>query len=253
LTFGEVAADFDRVRLGYPDALVDDVLAYGGLPATGRRALEVGAGTGKATLAFAARGVPVVAVEPDAAMAGVLARHVAGRPVRIVASTFEEYRPEEEFGLLFSADSWHWTDPGRRWPLAARVLAAGATLALFWNFEHLDEADRRESMMDIFATLAPTVVVEPPPAPADLLTVWPGDELAAVGDFTDLAARAYPSRVTFAGSDYLTHLSTRSQIRMLDEPVRRRLLADLAGVFADPVPVTVHTVLYLARRRPRAA
>ena len=52
----------------------------------------------------------------------------------------------------------------------------------------------------------------------------------------------------WSGPDYLTHMWTRSQIRMLTEPVRVRLRAALADVFADPVPLAVPTVLYLARR-----
>lgn len=45
--FGEVAGEYDRIRPGYPDQLFDDVIAYAALGS--RQALEVGAGTGKAT------------------------------------------------------------------------------------------------------------------------------------------------------------------------------------------------------------
>ena len=58
LTFGVVAELYDRMRPSYPLALVDDVLAFAGVG----RALEVGAGTGKATVLFAARDVEVVAL-----------------------------------------------------------------------------------------------------------------------------------------------------------------------------------------------
>ena len=51
LSFGAVASAYERYRPGYPDELVDEVLAYAGRPV--RTALEVGAGTGKATRAFA--------------------------------------------------------------------------------------------------------------------------------------------------------------------------------------------------------
>src|SRR2546430_7122914 len=132
--FGEVADVYDRVRPGYPDALVDDVLGYA--QADPAPALEVGAGTGKATAAFAARSVPVTAVEPDAAMAAVLARRVADTPgVTVVVSSFEEYPPPQRFGLLFSADAWHWMDPAVRWQRAAAALREWGTLALFWHEE----------------------------------------------------------------------------------------------------------------------
>ena len=99
--FGQVADVYDRVRPEYPTQLVDDVLGYAdGAPAP---ALEIGAGTGKATAAFAARSLPVTALEPDPAMAAVLRRQVAG--VTVVVSSFEEYEPPHRFGLVFCADA----------------------------------------------------------------------------------------------------------------------------------------------------
>ena len=49
--FGEVAEQYERTRPGYPDELFDTVMRFGELEA-GDRALEIGAGTGKATRGF---------------------------------------------------------------------------------------------------------------------------------------------------------------------------------------------------------
>ena len=65
LVFGQVAERYERVRPSYPQALVDEVVEL----AVGGPALEVGAGTGKATVMFARRGLTVHAVEPSAEMA----------------------------------------------------------------------------------------------------------------------------------------------------------------------------------------
>ncbi len=247
-TFGEVAEDFDRVRLGYPEALVDDVLAFCGSALHGRSALEVGAGTGKATRAFVARGVPVVAVEPDEAMAAILNRHV-GDVVRIERVGFEEYEPEDAFGLLYSADAWHWIRPPVRWALAGRALAPGGVLALIWNNARIDDRVLRQSMVDVLGEITPGIVIEDDMVTEDrLLRVWPGTELVGQPDFEDVEARLYQSRVTMSGADYLTHMWTRSQVRMLAEPVRGRLFAALADVFDRIVPLTVDAGLYLARR-----
>ena len=249
-TFGEVAADFDRVRLGYPEALVDDVLAYCGPALHGRLAVEVGAGTGKATRAFVARGVSVVAVEPDDAMAAILSRHL-GDAVRIVRAEFEEYEPEEAFGLLYSADAWHWIRPQVRWALASRALEPGGSLALFWNNARIDDPPLRQSMVDVVGEIAPSIGIEDDPVTKDgLLHVWPGTELVGQSDFEDVDARLYQSYLTMSGVDYLTHMWTRSQIRMLAEPVRARLFEALADVFDRTVPLTVEAGLYLARRAP---
>lgn len=77
LAFGEVAEQYDRTRPSYPDALVDDVLALAPTDHGAARALEVGAGTGKATVMFAARGASVVALEPSPEMAAIAERNTA--------------------------------------------------------------------------------------------------------------------------------------------------------------------------------
>ena len=107
LTFGSVADRYERYRPTYPTALIDDVVAL--LP--GQRLVEIGAGTGKATRLWAARDLDITAVEPDAAMAAVLARQCADQPrVRIVVASFESWQPDGRYDGLVAAQSWHWTD-----------------------------------------------------------------------------------------------------------------------------------------------
>jgi SAM-dependent methyltransferase len=248
--FGEVADEYDRIRPGYPSALVDEVLAYAEL--RGAAALEVGAGTGKATLAFAERGVTLTSVEPDQAMAAVLARRVAGHPdVAVQVCAFEEFVPRRPYGLLFSAQAWHWTDPEVRWTRAASALTPGGALALFWN------ADRPASV-EVFEALralhrAHGVDVEPGHdlmTPDMLATAWPRTDLAALADFTDLSERLYAGERTLSSVDFVAYLSTQSPYLLLDEYVRRRLLAAVVELLGERITLTVQTSLFLARRRP---
>lgn len=254
LVFGEVAEEYDRVRPPYPAALIDDVLDYSRITHGDRRALEVGAGTGRATVAIAARGVPVVAVEPDDAMAGVLAQRAERLPgVRIVRSSFEGFRPAETFGLLFSAEAWHWTAPETRWSLAAAALADHAALALFWNTERIAEPALRSAVLRVIAEHAPSVVVQDDPVTAgQVWDRWPGDELSGTALFGDLTSRHYRLCRTMPKADYLGLAQSRSQFRMLPPPVQRDLLAALTDLFGDEVPLEIDTALLLARRHPRA-
>ncbi|MBB4693637.1 alpha/beta hydrolase [Paractinoplanes abujensis] len=251
--FGEVPGEYDRVRPAYPLTLVDDVLSYGPSGPGGRRALEVGAGTGRATVPFAAAGMPIVVVEPDDAMADVLERRVSSLAgVDVVRDSFEGFRSDEKFGLLFSAEAWHWTRPGTRWSQAADLLADGATLALFWNTERIAEPGLRTSMLEVLARHAPAVVVNDEAVTADQVWHrWPGDELSQLAGFEGRTSRHYLSRRSVAARDYLGLTRTRSQFRMLPPPVRRDVLAGLTQLFADEVPLEVHTTLLLARRSLR--
>ena len=79
-----VAADvYDRSRPAYPPAAVDWLVEH-----VGGDVVEIGAGTGRLTLALAARGVRVVAVEPVAAMRERLTGAVAG--VEVIDATAED-------------------------------------------------------------------------------------------------------------------------------------------------------------------
>jgi protein-L-isoaspartate O-methyltransferase len=73
-TFDQAAELYERARPGYPPALFDDLAGLAGM-GPGSRVLEIGPGTGQATLPLAERGCRVMAVElgPD------LATRVGGR------------------------------------------------------------------------------------------------------------------------------------------------------------------------------
>jgi SAM-dependent methyltransferase len=135
LVFGEDAELYDKARAAYPASVVDDVLAFVGFEASQVRALEVGAGTGKATKSFARRRVEIVALEPSVTMAAVARGNCEGfANVRVEVTSFEDWPLEAAaFHLVFAAQSWHWVDREVRGAKAADALVQGGTLALLWH------------------------------------------------------------------------------------------------------------------------
>ena len=125
--FGEVAGDYADVRAGYADELVTAVFDYlGRVP---ERVVEPGAGTGKATEAFAARGVPVTCVEPDPAMARVLRGRLPG--VEVAVCRFEDWVPPAGgVPLLICAQAWHWLDDRLYAGIAEVVDARGGVVGV---------------------------------------------------------------------------------------------------------------------------
>lgn len=130
-TFGEDAERYDRRRPGYPFELFDDLAVLAQLHA-GCRVLEIGCGTGQATLPLARLGCTIVAVELSARMAAIARRHLAGFPTaQVVTSAFEDWPlPASGFGTVLSATAFHWIDPGIRVIKAADALDPDGTLAL---------------------------------------------------------------------------------------------------------------------------
>ena len=75
--FGRTAREYELGRPGWPEELLDQVVAELGLAADAE-VLDLGAGTGKLTRALVPRFARVVAVEPDDAMRAVLEEVVPG-------------------------------------------------------------------------------------------------------------------------------------------------------------------------------
>ncbi|GHF46194.1 hypothetical protein GCM10010359_55830 [Streptomyces morookaense] len=128
LSFGAIAEAYERFRPGYPEELFDLVMTYAGRPV--RTALEIGAGTGKATRLFAEHGVTVTATEPDAAMLAELNKTVSEN-VTTVRVAFEDLRPGETYGLVYAAAALHWTRPEDRWSRVAALLEPEGVFASF--------------------------------------------------------------------------------------------------------------------------
>ncbi|HEY0240880.1 MAG TPA: methyltransferase domain-containing protein [Friedmanniella sp.] len=249
LVFGRAADAYDRYRLGYPDAVADLTLAYARSPVA--TALEVGAGTGKATALFAGRGVAVTACEPDAAMAALLRRATTGLPVEVVLSTFEGLGPAGgPYDLLFSASAWHWTDPATRWDRTAALVRSGGTVALFGS----GRAGSRlvdPALQDAVATVRATVIPDETRAteargPSG--TWWPGSELEADVRFTDVEEQDLPRVVRRTRAEHLAVLGTLSAYLQLAAADRDALLARIGDVLPDEVDVDATVRLHLARR-----
>jgi SAM-dependent methyltransferase len=249
--FREVADLYDRVRPGYPEALVDDVLGLSGLPAP--RLLEVGAGTGKATAAFAARGLEIVALEPTAEMAAVAVRNTAAFPaVAVEVATFEEWGGAGAgFDVVLAAQSWHWLRPVVRCQKAHEHLRPGGILAVFWNLPVWEDGGLRSELDAAYERHAPALSRSgtfPVLQPRDMSSI--GDELRASGLFGPTTLRSYRWAMHYPLERFLDLMSTHSDHRMLAEQDRRALLEAVAEVLerrGGGCRIVYETRLYVAR------
>jgi SAM-dependent methyltransferase len=247
LSFGAVAAAYERFRPGYPAGIADRVLAYAQRPI--RTALEIGAGTGKATRAFTGRGITITATEPDPAMLAELRRHVPADVITVQAA-FEDLRPTETFGLVFTAAALHWTEPVGRWPRMAALLESGGVFASFGGQTQLTDEAVREAVR---AARAPFVaddsIPSPDGTPPDSQMQWPGTELQRSDWFADVRQAVVVRRLTMSARDYVGHLSTVSAYLQLETPQQEQVLGQIMRVLPKQVNVTADITVHLARRR----
>lgn len=256
LIHDRVAQGYDRARPGYPSALFDDIASYTGL-AEGARILEIGCGTGQATLPVARRGYAIDCVEPGAQMAKIARANLADFPAVTVACVdFERFSaPSASYDLLLSATAFHWVDPEIRFRKAHDLLQPGGALALFWHRPVQTEASKafNEAAQHIYRALAPELTSDhiEPPAPSRAATEYE-DLIPGSGCFADLEILKYYVASRYNAGEYVDLLATFSDHQTLKASKQQRLLTEIAALIDDAFAgaVTRETVvlLYLARR-----
>jgi SAM-dependent methyltransferase len=226
-TFEEVAELYDRARPSYPAQVFDDLVDLTGL-SQGARLLEIGPGTGKATLALAERGFRITCVELGEQLAAIARRNLAAFPaVEVVNAPFETWQPAGRvFDAVVAFTAFHWIDPGVRYEKSAALLGEGGALAVVATQHVLPPGGDRffAEVQEDYEAVVPddekTKAGGPPPPDAvrDLR-----GEIEPSGLFGPVSVRRHLWDVTYTADEYIAVLDTYSGHRALDDERRRRL------------------------------
>ena len=221
------------------------MLAYAGRPVA--TALEIGAGTGKATRVFTSHGVRVTATEPDAAMLAELRRQVPG--VITVRAAFEELPLTTTYDLVYAAAALHWTRPEGRWERVAALLEPGGVVASFGAPRDLADPVVEEALR-VAGTpwLQEVDVPSPDGTPEDSTLQWPSTELVRSELFTDVTQVVLEQRTTVSARDYVGLLSTVSAFLVLEPADREAALDSILAALPAEVDVVGDIRLHLARK-----
>lgn len=226
-TFDQVAQLYDHVRPHYPEQLVRDVETLAHLKSSAL-ILEIGAGTGIATLPFARLGYKITAVEMGSELACVARANLAAfANVQVITNTFEGFElPDCRFDLVMSATAFHWLDPNLRWTKSAAALCAGGYIAVF-RYLHVAGGDR-----DFFQQYQHCFQKHLPGAESNFELPEIDDyrpaiafELEECGLFGTPEVRTYIIEKTYTREHYLRLLSTYSDHLIHEKPVREKFLA----------------------------
>jgi SAM-dependent methyltransferase len=247
LSFGAVAEAYERFRPGYPAGLFDVVMTYAGQQV--RTALEIGAGTGKATRLFAQRGITVTATEPDAAMLAELRKHVPAS-VKTVQAAFEDLRPGGGYGLVYVAAALHWTSPEGRWSRMAALLEPGGVFASFGGPVRLADPVVEQAVRAARAPfLESDEVPSPDGTPAEHDMQWPGTELQQSEWFADVRQSVIARHVTMSAREYVGYLSTVSAYLELPGSAQAQVYSRIMQVLPESVEIAADITVHLARAR----
>lgn len=236
--FNESATLYDAIRPAYPQALIEAVLQIANLPASGR-ILEIGGGTGKATVPFAAAGYSLLFLEPGHKLAEVAARNLHSYPnVTIQEVTFEAWPVEESaFDLVIAAQSFHWIPTELGFTKAAQCLKPGGHIALFWNLSPDIEGPDEElwaEVQKVYFDRAREIYAEQGATPLTLQVEELSKELQAnKGNWSKVEIRQFPWTSRYDTEQYIQLLNTYSNHLALPTERRKHLHEGIAQVIDE--------------------
>jgi ubiquinone/menaquinone biosynthesis C-methylase UbiE len=229
-SFDRVAAEYERVRPDYPEALLD-LLPLG----ADSSVLDLGAGTGKLTRLLVGRYAHVTAVEPLENMRRVLESMV---PEAESLPGAAESIPLDDASVdgVFAGQAFHWFANDTAVSEIARVLRPGGVLCLAWN----EPEEPLPLPADYVAYLARLHA----PALEAVRNAPPWSELIARGPFGEVHETAVPHEQVQDREEVLTFAQTVSWVAHRPEAERARIAADLdrmlgEGPFTFPLRTNV--------------
>ena len=257
-SFDAWADEYDRYRPTYPDQLFAFMTRELELPGTPRVA-DLGAGTGRASIAMAALGWRVTAVEPGGPMLDVLRARAAdeGLLIEAVQATAEATGlPAAAFDLATAAQAFHWFDKPAALAEMARVVRPGGGLALFWNVRDEERSPfvaEYHRILERFGGVAEGKYLQAGRASGRSST---RAALEAAEGFTAPELHELHHALSATANGFIGMAFTASYIRALDPEAQERFRTETLDLLArhghrgdDPFTVPYRVDLWTARRR----
>lgn len=220
LKFNEDAENYDKARPAYPTELFDDIIAYSNINEKSN-ILEIGIGTGQATLPFLSLGCNVTAVELGSDLAEyVRAKFSNYQNLYVINADFIEADLKSgSYDLIYCATAFHWLPQEEAYNKIKKLLKPNGTLALFWNHPFPNRRDDEVNMAN------KRVYDKYRPSDKPLTEFSEKDlekhrtELEQNG-FTSVEAKLYKRTRTLSSQEYIALINTYSDHRALPDDIR---------------------------------
>jgi ubiquinone/menaquinone biosynthesis C-methylase UbiE len=233
LSFGRVAALYDRVRPDYSQESLDRAQEALELEASAH-VLDLAAGTGRLTHELARRFARVIAVEPDEAMRELISDG------EVLAGTAEAIPlADSTVDAVFVGEAFHWFDAERAVPELVRVLRPRGGVALFSNTWWETDPPLPEGALELLRV--------PYVASGRAATVETWRETFARSAFEPLRDETFAWELSVDREMLLSLYQTTSSIAALPEDARAALVAGLRPLLAGPYVLPIRVELTWTR------
>jgi len=235
--------NYDKIRWDYPDELYADIFEYSG--AGHKTALEIGAGTGKATVPILNAGYDVTAVEMGKNMSAfMLEKFKEYTNFNVITSTFEDaVLQDNSYDLIYAASAFHWVDAQIGCPKVFRLLKNGGVFALLRNnVADIDDSETYDEIQAVYEKHYYTqhksdkrpikiskMTYEDFLKPAEIYRGFRFESMEQYG-FTDITMKLYNAVRIYGADEYIALMDTMSDHRALSAENKAALYAGIKEV-----------------------
>ena len=237
LTFNEDASNYDKLRPRYTKELFDDVISFSSLNRD-KRALEIGIGTGQATLPFLETGCRVTAIEIGDKLAQFSREKFKHfKKFEVINQDFESVQLDENtYDLIYSASAFHWIPQETGLPKVYGLLKSGGVFAWFSNTPgpSSEHWNIHEALQKVYYRYRQFFGGEKPPLDQEIMKQQFKEKLLRRHKvlkqygFADVTDQLYYGTRTLNAKDYVTLLSTYSNHRVIPDESRIPFLNEIA-------------------------
>jgi len=255
-SFDVFANNYHSVRPGYPAQLFEDVRRQCGIDSN-LRVLEIGAGSGIATVELAKLGCHIIAIEPGAHLAAIAREQTKKfENVEVSEMTFEDFRSTDKFDTVLAFTAFHWLSKGDRFQQVLDLLNDSGNLVLVWNSFFQSDSPAvvdinmayREFLPDIYSKESRVVDVNE----GVLLKLNQREqEVVANPLFYPVLLTKYLTIYNYDDQTYPKLLNTFPKIVEIEEEKRLKFLGHIAEIVKHhgKISVPVLTTLIVCQKR----
>lgn len=252
LKFNEDEKNYDNYRPTYPKELFSDIINYSNISSY-CKSLEIGIGTGQATLPILQLGCKVTAIELGDNLTQYVSDKYSGyKNFDVINADFIEHPIEAEtFNLVYCATAFHWLPLEEGYRKVRNILKDNGTIALFWNHPFPNRKD------DISNIANKKIYDKYRPSNKEIIEFSKNDchkridELVRFG-FKDIISKLYYRQRTLTSDEYICLLNTYSDHRTLPMEIKNDFEMDIKNAI-DEVGGKINIYdtidLYLARKQ----
>ena len=237
-TFDTAASAYDKFRPGYVDELYKMIFDYITLSESSC-AVEVGIGSGQATLPFLKTGCRLTAVEYGEELSKLCRKKFRDYPnFSVVTNKFEnETFSDSVYDLVYSATAFHWVPEEIGYAKVFSMLKSGGAFARFANHPYRDKGNIPlcEEIDRIYAEYYYKYYNKKQEAPMEYSEEQAVKiaNIAVKYGFVDIKHAMFHRTRTFSASEYCTLLGTYSDHIAIEESIRKEFFSKIADAIND--------------------